>query len=146
PGLDPPGVLPVVEDARVGAGSDDRGVRVARRAVAPEDELERRLHLVLVESRPRIAHRLGVGVAADLARAPLARELGGRAPEAHLVQDGPGVLEADRRRIAASAGPTQLDDQARDAPVERALTEAGVDPWPVHQGLGALLDRPVARM
>src|SRR5438094_779026 len=36
----------VVEDARVGPRGDDRGVRVARRALAPEDELERRLHLV----------------------------------------------------------------------------------------------------
>src|SRR5438876_1886195 len=77
---------------------------------------------------------------------PLARELGGRAPEAHLVQDGPGVLEADRRRIAASAGATQLDDQARDEPVERALTEAVVDHWPVDQVLAELLVELVDRI
>src|SRR5439155_701870 len=66
-------VLHVVEDARVGPRGDDRGVRVARRALAPEDELERRLHLVLVEPRPRVAHRFDVGVAARPAGAPRSR-------------------------------------------------------------------------
>jgi hypothetical protein len=52
------------------------GVAVARRAADAEDELERGLHLVLVEPRARVAHGLGVRVPADLARAALVRQLG----------------------------------------------------------------------
>src|SRR5262249_1742697 len=67
--LHAPRVLYVVQDARVGARRDDRGVRVARRAVHAKHVLERGLHLVLVHAGLGIAHRLRVGVTPDGARA-----------------------------------------------------------------------------
>ena len=70
--LHPPPVLVVVEDAGVGTGGHDGGIGVARGAALSEDELQGRLHLVLVLTRPREAHGLDVGVAADLAGAALA--------------------------------------------------------------------------
>src|SRR5215831_16603343 len=75
-----PGVLAVVEDARVGARGDNRRIAVARRAVDAEYELERGLYLVLVEPGLGVAHRLDVPVAADLACAAMTRQLGRRAP------------------------------------------------------------------
>jgi len=77
----------------LGTGGHDGGIGVARGAALSEDELQGRLHLVLVLPRPREAHGLDVGVTADLAGAALAGQLLGRPAEPQLVQDGPRVLD-----------------------------------------------------
>ena len=94
---------------RVGARGHDRRIGIARRAVLLEHELERRLHLVLVLPGPGIAHRLDVGVAADLAGAALARQLLGERLSRSSCRIGPGsstrtgVDEAARARRASPA-------------------------------------------
>ena len=127
PVLHPPPVLVVVEDAGVGAGGHDGGIGVAGGAALAEDELQRRLHLVLVLARPREAHGLDVGVAADLAGAALAGQLLGRAAQAQLVEDGPGILDARGGREAAHPDPAHLRHQARDAAVVVGIAQ------PVHE-------------
>ena len=82
-----------------------------------EDELDRRLHLVRLLTRPREAHGLDVGVATDLAGAALAGQLLGRAAQAQLVEDGAGVLDARGGGEAARL-------ERRAAPATRRVTRA----------------------
>src|SRR6266852_2348688 len=139
-------VLAVVEDARVGARGDDRRVAVARRAVHAEDVFERRLHLVLVEPRPRIAHRLGVRLAADLAGPAMAQELGRRASQTQLVEDRPGVIDPHGGGVAAGPRRAQVRDQSRHPAVERAAAQSIDDHRAVDHILAELLVEPVDRV
>jgi hypothetical protein len=133
-----PLVLDVVQDARVGPRGHDGRIGVARRALGPEDELDRRLHLVLVHAGPRVAHGLDVGVAADLTGTTLPRQLGGRAAQAQLVDDRARILDPHRRREAAAAGGAELDGQADHAGVEGRIAESVVDRRPVDRVLAQL--------
>ena len=54
-----------MEDGRVLAGADDRGVARAGAAAGPERVVDQRLDLVLEHARPAEAHREHVGVARD---------------------------------------------------------------------------------
>ena len=131
----PPAVLGVVQDAGVGPGGDDRGVAGARGAVGPEHELERRLHLVLVLARPRVAHGLGVRLAADLARAALPGEFAGRPTQAHLVHDGSRVLDRRGRDLAPAPRRPPLGEQSRDPAVEGRVAETIHERRPVEDVL-----------
>jgi len=96
PVLHAPRVLDVVEDAGVGSRGHDRRIGVARGAVDAEDVLEHRLHLVLVHARPRRAHRLGVGVAADRTRAAQPRQLRLALAQSQIMQQRSRVLDPHR--------------------------------------------------
>jgi hypothetical protein len=76
-----------------------------------EHELESRLPLVLVHAGLREAHRLDVGVTADLAGPPLARDLGCRVAQPKVVQERARVLDAHGRGEAAAAGRPQIGHQ-----------------------------------
>ena len=118
-----PLVLDVVENARVRPRGHDGRIGVARRALRAEHELDRGLHLVLVHAGLRIAHRLDVSVAADLAGAALARQLGRRAAQPQLVHDRRRILDAHRRREPAPARRAQVGDEPDHPGVEAGVAE-----------------------
>jgi hypothetical protein len=81
------------------------------------------------------AHRLGVGVAADLAGAALAGQLVRRAAQPHLVEQGPGILDAGRGDEAAHAHPAHLRDEPDDPRVVVGIAQAVHEGGPVHRVL-----------
>ena len=127
-----------MQDARVGARGHDRWVGVAGRALRAEDELDGRLHLVLVHAGPGEPHRFDVGVAADLTRPPLARELGLRVTQAKIVQERARVLDALGRREAAGAGGAEVGHQPDHAGVERGEPKTVVHRRPLDRVLAQL--------
>src|SRR5882762_7580189 len=133
-----PRVLDVVQDARVGSRRHDRRVGVARGAVDAKDVLERRLHLVLVHPRPGVAHGLGVGVAADRARAAQARDLRGRLAQPQVVQQRARILDPHRSRETPRPRAAQLGDEPRDPDVEGVVAEPVIEGGPLDGVLAQL--------
>src|SRR5438094_7678726 len=76
----------------------------------------------------------------------MAHELGGRATQPQLVQDRAGVLDPDRRRVAAGARGPQIANQPRDPAVEAAAAQAIEDRRPVDHVFAELGVEPVDRI
>ena len=91
--------LVVVENARVGARADDRGIRHARCPAAIAEAVESGLHLELPLVRRRRLHRAHVALRRHLRRTPQEFQVLLVLDDAHLVDHAPRIHDRRRARV-----------------------------------------------
>jgi hypothetical protein len=121
----------VVEDCRVEARADDRGIGRAGGAVAAESILDRRFKLVLVHSGAALTHGGDVAGGGDPCGATKVFDLLWALAQPHFVKDE-GWIDDCSRAVDAGADKFAKPAECRDDP----LVEAFVKAESIVEGLG----------